>query len=70
MGTKLKLPENWCAKLKMEESVSEEISNQILDLYENTKVKEKNKFTHISPENNTWGFRIDKYASMRRHPYL
>lgn len=53
MGTKLKLPENWCAKLKMEESVSEEISNQILDLYENTKVKEKNKFTHISPENNT-----------------
>ena len=53
MGTKLKLPENWCAKLKMEESISEEISNHILDLYENTNAKEKNNFAHISPENNT-----------------
>lgn len=52
MGTKLKLPENWCVKLKMEEGISEEISNHILDLYENTNVKEKNNFTHISPENN------------------
>jgi len=34
MGSKMQLPKDWCAALSMNESTSEQISNEVLDLYE------------------------------------
>jgi len=36
MGVKIQLPKDWCIALEMDESTSEKISNEILDLYEKT----------------------------------
>ena len=36
MGVKIQLPKDWCTALEMNENTSEQISNEILDLYEKT----------------------------------
>jgi hypothetical protein len=38
MGSKIHLPKDWCSALEMDKHISEQISNEVLDLYETNNI--------------------------------